>query len=233
MMMYCFDVPSHPPSQDALPGYEASPGHEASPNQDDPPPYSAVAGDGSLSLSCSVCGALISVKSESTQRIVKCGVCQEATPIKSPPAGKMFVRCSCNCLLICRASAQRVACPRPHCRRVIDLTGYGLSGTEWQYGGTRVSCGHCGQTFLGPPSTMKNQVRCPLCRKVSFIGREYPMRRCLYFIVVAIILAAFAGVLMPQLSKRKQKTREDNLGPPSGQASRSGYPPRIYPTVAL
>ncbi|KAB5565268.1 hypothetical protein PHYPO_G00239210 [Pangasianodon hypophthalmus] len=161
-----------------------------------PPPYWAVPAVGSASVCCGVCGAQIALNPNSSQHMVKCGVCQEATPIRSPPAGKRFVRCPCHCLLICNASSQRVACPRPQCKRVIELTGPGSSSAVVQYYGTRASCGHCSQTFLGPQSGKKMHVRCPHCRKVSFIGQEYPMKRCVYFTLMAIFFAIVAGGLI-------------------------------------
>ncbi|XP_053497920.1 type I phosphatidylinositol 4,5-bisphosphate 4-phosphatase-B-like isoform X1 [Ictalurus furcatus] len=178
--------------------HSSMPNHVPSPplyQEEAPPPYWAVPAVGSTSLFCGVCGAQIAMNANSGQQIVKCGVCQEATPISSPPAGKRFVRCSCHCLLICKTSSQRVACPRPQCKRVIELTGQGLSSAVVQYYGTRASCGHCSQTFLGPQSGEKS-VRCPHCRKVSFIGTEYPMKRCVYFSLMSIFFAIVAGGLI-------------------------------------
>ncbi|VDD82525.1 unnamed protein product [Mesocestoides corti] len=88
-----------------------------------------------------------------------------ATPIKGPPPGKQYVRCQCNCLLICKASTTRVGCPRPQCQRVITLSnpavtnyntntesdsGLGTGGTFPSRGGLRVTCGNCHRPFSIP-----------------------------------------------------------------------------------
>ncbi|VDM00941.1 unnamed protein product [Schistocephalus solidus] len=74
-------------------------------------------------VNCQVCNAVVPLGNKEKQLVVKCPVCNEATPIKGPPPGKQYVRCPCNCLLICKASTTRVGCPRPQCQRVITLPG--------------------------------------------------------------------------------------------------------------
>ncbi|KAI2652741.1 Type 2 phosphatidylinositol 4,5-bisphosphate 4-phosphatase [Labeo rohita] len=108
-------------------------------------------------INCRVCQSLITLDGKLHQHVVKCTVCNEATPIKNPPTGKKYVRCPCNCLLICKDTSRRIGCPRPNCRRIINLSPVMVIPEEQpaqpalpvQPEGMRVVCGHCGNTFLG------------------------------------------------------------------------------------
>lgn len=70
-------------------------------------------------------------------------------PIRNAPPGKKYVRCPCNCLLICKNSSQRIACPRPNCKRIINLAPSPVTPPVPSMPGMcRVTCGHCSDTFL-------------------------------------------------------------------------------------
>ncbi|XP_061120971.1 type I phosphatidylinositol 4,5-bisphosphate 4-phosphatase-A-like [Syngnathus typhle] len=172
-----------------------------------PPPYSPHSspesfGSGSAPvISCRVCQGAICVEGKTHQHVVKCSVCNEATPIKNAPAGKKYVRCPCSCLLICKVTSQKIACPRSYCKRIINLgpVHVGEDSPELQNPpvGVRVICGHCSNTFLWTEISDRTLSRCPHCRKVSSVGRQYPRRRTLLCLMVfAVVAASTAGLMV-------------------------------------
>lgn len=159
-----------------------------------PPPYQQEQ-QSSVIVTCRVCQALIDISWKKEQHVVKCSQCHEATPIRNAPPGKKYVRCPCNCLLICKSSSQRVACPRPNCKRIINLAPSPVTPPLLSMPGMcRVTCGHCHDTFLF--DTLKNNLaRCPHCRKVSSVGADFcRKRRNLLFLGGLIFLAIGLGV---------------------------------------
>ncbi|XP_029447497.1 type 2 phosphatidylinositol 4,5-bisphosphate 4-phosphatase isoform X3 [Rhinatrema bivittatum] len=169
-----------------------------------PPPYTAIASpdaSGVPVINCRVCQSLINLDGKLHQHVVKCTVCSEATPIKNPPSGKKYVRCPCNCLLICKDTSRRIGCPRPNCRRIINLGPVMLIPEEQpaqpalpvQAEGTRVVCGHCGNTFLWMELRFNTLAKCPHCKKISSVGSALPRRRCCAYITIGMIFI-FVGV---------------------------------------
>ncbi|XP_025726600.1 type 2 phosphatidylinositol 4,5-bisphosphate 4-phosphatase isoform X2 [Callorhinus ursinus] len=151
---------------------------ESSPRAELPPPYTAIVSpdaSGIPVINCRVCQSLINLDGKLHQHVVKCTVCNEATPIKNPPTGKKYVRCPCNCLLICKDTSRRIGCPRPNCRRIINLSPVMLISEEQpaqpalpvQPEGTRVVCGHCGNTFLWMELRFNTLAKCPHCKKIN------------------------------------------------------------------
>ncbi|XP_023776556.1 type 2 phosphatidylinositol 4,5-bisphosphate 4-phosphatase isoform X2 [Cyanistes caeruleus] len=169
-----------------------------------PPPYTAIASpdaSGVPVINCRVCQSLINLDGKLHQHVVKCTVCNEATPIKNPPSGKKYVRCQCNCLLICKDTSRKIGCPRPNCRRIITLGPVMLIPEEQpaqpalpvQSDGTRVVCGHCGNTFLWMELRFNTLAKCPHCKKISSVGSALPRRRCCAYITIGMI-CIFIGV---------------------------------------
>jgi len=161
------------------------------PTNQDPPPYTPTDQPGGTPvISCRVCQAMINVEGKLHQHVVKCGACNEATPIRNAPPQKKYVRCPCNCLLICKASSMRIACPRANCKRIINLAP--VNGIPSESIGppvnnleTRVTCGHCFQNFIFDPR-MQALARCPHCRKISSVGTGLAVRRAWIFSLIGL-----------------------------------------------
>lgn len=64
----------------------------------------------------------------------------------------------------------------------------------------RVICGHCHESFLF--NTLQNNLaRCPHCRKLSSVGREFARTRGIVFLIFAIIfLIVSLGIIFGTLS---------------------------------
>ena len=158
-----------------------------------PPPYTPQGG--LPMINCKVCQALINIEGRTNQHVIKCTICNEATPIKAAPPGKQYVRCPCNCLLICRSGAIKIACPRQNCKRIIHLGNSAVPMiTVRSPGSARFVCAHCTQVFVF------NQVnallaRCPYCRNVSSAGSSsVRVRAWIYLIIGLLLLGGGIGV---------------------------------------
>ncbi|OQR78512.1 transmembrane protein 55B-B-like [Tropilaelaps mercedesae] len=154
-----------------------------------------------------VCGETIDLTDRMDSPVVKCAKCNQSTPIRSAPPGKKYIRCTCRCLLICKATAQRVSCPRSDCGRVLYLAslpdsfpGYSLPGL------CSVACGYCGQAFMF--NTLSNALaRCPSCRKVTSVGAEFARSRGLVFLILSI-LSAILGIAITLASYKLAGTEK-------------------------
>jgi len=155
-------------------------------------------------VTCRVCQAMLDIGDKQDQHVVKCDACNEATPIRNPPPGKKYVRCPCNCLLICRSSSQRIACPRPNCKRIISLTSSPELPTA-EMGMARVKCSHCEDSFLF--NTLNNSLaRCPHCRKLSSVGGGFSRSRAIIYLVLGVLfLAVGIGVTLGTYRAAQQK----------------------------
>lgn len=173
-----------------------------------PPAYTTVTG-GTPVVTCRVCQGMIDISGKREQHVVKCNSCSEATPIRNAPPGRKYVRCPCNCLLICKNTSNRIACPRPNCKRVISLAPSGPIQAPIPNpnvpGMCRVVCAHCHDNFLF--NTLNNALaRCPHCRKVSSVGSDFARKRGVYFtLAFAVMMIIAIGVSAGTGSSAKEK----------------------------
>ncbi|MFH4981006.1 hypothetical protein AB6A40_007715 [Gnathostoma spinigerum] len=145
---------------------------------------------GGPTVICRVCSATIYIEGKTKQHVVKCSHCNEATPIRAAPPGKKYVRCPCNCLLLCKAASSRIACPRANCKRVITLQDNSPMGTALRApaGTSRVACAHCQEVFMF--NTLSNTAaNCPHCKKVSSVGSHYARSRAITYFILAVVVA--------------------------------------------
>uniref|UniRef100_A0A914H297 Phosphatidylinositol-4,5-bisphosphate 4-phosphatase n=1 Tax=Globodera rostochiensis TaxID=31243 RepID=A0A914H297_GLORO len=142
---------------------------------------------GGPSVTCRVCETEIPIEGRSSQHVVRCLQCNEVTPIRAAPPGRKYVRCPCNCLLVCKATSTRIACPRQNCRRVITLVNgppnSGVPGTAIRapVGTCRVQCAYCQDIFI----------------KSSSVGAGYTRSRSLLYCVILLVSSLFLiGVIV-------------------------------------
>ncbi|XP_003384576.1 PREDICTED: type 1 phosphatidylinositol 4,5-bisphosphate 4-phosphatase-like [Amphimedon queenslandica] len=140
-------------------------------------------------VQCRVCQHVINVPQNTATRVVKCTNCNEATPVTSPPPGKKYVRCPCNCLLTCSVTATRVICPRANCKRTIMVGGNMRQPSPIGMDRIRVNCGHCRRTILWPGNAAV--ARCPHCSRRSYVNHSWMQSRAIFcFLLGALMLIA-------------------------------------------
>jgi len=165
-----------------------------------PPTYSTLAG-GVPVVTCRVCRNIVDISQKKEQHVVKCNSCNEATPIRNAPPGRKYIRCPCNCLLICKSTSQRIACPRPNCKRIISLAPVSpptpspvVQPNVPGISRARVTCGHCSDTFHF--NTLSNVLaKCPHCSKVSSVGHKFARTRSVMYLVLGLVVLG-AGVCL-------------------------------------
>jgi len=158
-----------------------------------PPAYITVSA-GVPMVRCRVCSNMIDISIKKDQQVVKCNFCNEATPIRNALPGRKYVRCPCNCLLICKINSERIACPRPNCKRIMTLepSEKKLSPLLGSAGMVRVTCAHCHDMFLFNTNN-KSLARCPHCRKVSSVGTGFARKRSLLFLILGLVVIGVAS----------------------------------------
>ncbi|XP_067137423.1 type I phosphatidylinositol 4,5-bisphosphate 4-phosphatase-B-like [Centruroides vittatus] len=140
-------------------------------------------------VSCRVCKCSIDISGKADQFVVQCENCHEATPIKLAPPGKKYVRCPCNCLLICKSTSQKISCPRPNCKRIISMAPSAFPTNNDNPGLGQVSCPHCQSVFMINTTEFKKVMRCVYCRRrVTFSSHYIKNRRNLCMILTLLFL---------------------------------------------
>merc|ERR1712122_340459 len=110
-------------------------------------------------------------------------------------------------LLICRSSSHRIACPRPNCKRIVNLAqaSQEVLKTSVVPGMCKVTCAHCHDTFLF--NTLNNALaRCPHCRKISSVGGDFRRNRGLTYCMLGLMMLIVAiGVTAGTAAQASQK----------------------------
>jgi len=113
-------------------------------------------------------------------------------------------------LLLCKAKAQRISCPRPKCKQIIVLDPSTVRQPQRPSeispvpGMCRVSCAHCREIF--PFNSLMNQLaRCPHCERKSSVGRQFSRTRGFIFLFL-FSLALIIGVTLTIVAHTKAST---------------------------
>ncbi|XP_063687826.1 type I phosphatidylinositol 4,5-bisphosphate 4-phosphatase-B-like isoform X1 [Bolinopsis microptera] len=152
-------------------------------------------------ISCQICQTTISIKSLKA-RVVKCPRCQEGNPIKEPPPGKKYIRCACNCLLVCNNTARAVICPREGCNHRTQLvTPLPTPQLVKENKEPSINCPKCSYN-IRVLLTSRQYFRCSRCntRITSFTKTERSLlllRYLGFFIIIALLLTT--GILILEL----------------------------------
>ena len=157
-------------------------------------------------INCRVCDTILHTESKLHLHVIQCHACGEATPIRPPPPLKKYVRCQCNCLLICKISSRRIICPRVNCKRIICLPPIALSRSleisedhdEHETINFLVLCGFCGFSFHTTTSNRTFQ-KCPHCHKNSYTNITYRKNR-LCWVILFLIGFAFISIVLGALA---------------------------------
>ena len=149
-------------------------------------------------INCRVCDVILHTEDKLHLHVIQCHSCGEATPIRPPPPLKKYVRCECNCLLICRISARRIICPRVNCKRVITLPSIAINHSsissdniEKQKSTFLIFCGACGFSFHATTRD-KTLFKCPHCNRKSFSDLAYRKQRicCITLVLIALLFVS-------------------------------------------
>jgi len=136
-------------------------------------------------IECRVCHATVDCSGRLHQHVIRCNTCNEATPLKPPPDGKKYIRCNCNCLLVCSEGAVTVACPR--CRRHISMRRQVIPTAPRS---AQLECPVCRSEFSSP-FPLEGSTHCPSCDTKLLLNRKTRNKRV--FISFWLFLAFFAA----------------------------------------
>jgi len=119
---------------------------------------------------------------------MRCSTCNEATPLKPAPDGKRYIRCNCNCLLVCTESATTVACPRcrrhtnmrrqviPTAPRSVQVKFSNKKNVRKFYGKFQLRCPCCRSEFSNP-FPLDGSTHCPSCDIKLLLNKKTRSRR--------------------------------------------------------